>query len=230
MSRYWTYAEMKQKVEDECDLEREIFVSDDELMAYFNEGIDLCEAKIHSLYEDYFLSREALTLVSGTDEYVMPTTIYGHKIRSIIYKNGSTVYPIHRCKNSKKLFTYEVNLEAGNNGAQYEYFILNTTAGSPKILFIPPVLESGERVYVWFLRNANRLTASASVCDIPEFVHYVIQYAKVKIYFKEGHPGYAEEKATLDTMESEMLGTLANMVPDEMNEIEADLSSYQEMS
>lgn len=232
MSDFWTYTRIKAKIESECDLEKEIFVDDDELMGYINEGIDFCESKIHSLYEDYFLSREAITLVSGTDEYALPTSIYGHKVRAVVYKNGSTVYVINRAKNSKKLFTYEIGSASGGQGTnvQYEYLIFNTTPGEPKFLFIPPVLESGERVYVWFLRNANRIEEDDDICDIPEFVHYVIQYAKVKVMFKEGHPAYAEEKVTLAEMEQEMISTLANMVPDEKNEIEPDMSHYEEMS
>jgi hypothetical protein len=230
MSRFWTYQEMKAKVDADLDLEGEIFVDDDELLGYFNEGIDLCEGKIHSLYEDYFLSRAGVTLVNGTSEYALPSDIYGHKIRSVIYKNNSDVYVIPRIKNVKKLLNYELETTGNNGSNRYEYFIINSTAGSPKMLFSPDVAESGEKVFVWYLRQANRLAVAADVCDIPEFVHYVIQYAKVKVCFKEGHPNYLAEKQALVEVEQEMLSTLACMVPDEDNQIEADYSFYEDMA
>lgn len=230
MSDFWTYTRIKAKLEAELDLEQEIFVDDEELLGYVNEAIDICEGKIHTLYEDYFLSRAAVTLVSGTSEYVLPTDIYAHKIRAIIYKNNFDVYPIKRVKNSQKLLNYELETAGNNGSSRYEYFILNSTPGEPKILLTPDVAEAGQRVFVWYLRQANRLEEDADVCDIPEFVHYVIQYAKVKVCFKEGHPNYMAEKQTLVEMEQEMLSTLAGMVPDEDNQIEADYSFYEDMT
>lgn len=230
--RYWTYSEIREKIEKDIDLEREVFVDVDELLGYVNEGIDICEGKIHSLYEDYFLTKAAITLVSGTDEYDLPTDIYANKIRALIYKNGSDVAVIRRAKNSRKLINYEVDAGTGATATagNYEYLIYNPTAGQPKILLMPPVVESGPFLSIWYLRNANRLVEDTDICDIPEFVYFVIQYAKVKILFKEGHPSYPEEKARLDELEVEMLSTLAGMVPDEDNEIEPDFSFYEEMT
>jgi len=229
MSRYWTYAEIKQKIEADLDLEKEIFVDDSELMGYVNEAIDFCEGKIHTLYEDYFLAKSAVTLVSGTNEYLLPSDIYANKIRVIIYKNQGDVYPIKRVRSAKKILNAELDV-AGNSGAsRYEYFIVNQTPGQPKIYLTPDVLEDGERVFYWYLRQANRIFDEADICDIPEFVYYVIQYAKERICFKEGHPNYPLERERLDEIEVEMLGTLAEMVPDEDNEIEADFSVYEDM-
>lgn len=229
--RYWTYDEIQAKIEKDIDLEREVFVDPDELLGYVNEGIDICEGKIHALYEDYFLTKATITLVSGTDEYNLPTDIYAHKIRAVVYKNGSDVHTIRRAANSRKLLTYEVDkLNSTASQGSYEYMVYNPAAGTPKVLFMPPVTESGDFISIWYLRNANRLVADTDVCDIPEFVYFVIQYAKVKILFKEGHPGYAEEKARLDELEQEMLSTLAGMVPDEDNAIEPDFSFYEEMT
>jgi hypothetical protein len=232
MSRYWTYAEIRQKLEEDLDLEQEIFVGDNEVLGYVNEGVDICEGKIHALYEDYFLSKAPLTLVSGTSEYALPADIYAHKIRAVIYRNGSDVFNIKRTRNIKKALNYEVEQVNGSSGSspRYEYFLLNSTPGEPEIVFTPPVGEAGQRVFVWYLRNANRMVEEEDICDIPEFVYYVIQFAKVQIMDKEGHPGYTDAKIKLDELEAEMLTTLADMVPDEDNEIEPDFSAYDEMT
>lgn len=232
MSRYWTLAEIREKLENDEDLEQEVFVSDDEVLAYINEGIDICEGKIHSLYEDYFLAKTSIDLVSGTDEYDLPDNIYAMKIRHVIYRNGSQVYKIKKGR-SHKIEDYELMQVAGTQGtsAVYQYIILNSTPGSPQLQLYPPVGETGSFIKLYYLRNANRLVEDTDVCDIPEFVYYVIQYAKVEILGKDsGNPKFLDAKAKLDELEAEMITTLSDMIPDDDNEIEPDLSAYAEMS
>jgi hypothetical protein len=229
MSRYWTWAEIRDKVEDDLDLQDETFVRPDELLAYANEAIDEAEAEVHSLYEDYFLARGTITLVSGQEEYDLPTDIYAHKIRSLVYDNNAKIYKINRVRDWKKAEDYSIQLNYGT-GEIYTWFLVNTTPGSPKILLSPPAIESGDVVKIWYIRNANRLVNDTDVCDIPEFVNFIFQYMKVRIYEKEGHPNVAKAIADLEQQRKQMTGTLSSMVPDAENEIEADYSHYQEMS
>jgi hypothetical protein len=70
--RYWTFAEIKAKVESDLGMEDEDFVSADEMLAYGNEAIDEAEAEIHTINEDYFLTMGPISLVSGTDSYDLP--------------------------------------------------------------------------------------------------------------------------------------------------------------
>lgn len=228
MARFWTRTEIVSKIERDLGLEDEDFVDPDELYDYINEAIDEAEAEIHSLYQDYFLAQDTITLVSGTDEYTLPSDIYGHKIRKLLYKNGSTVRVIPRLPESRKFDTYVDNLTTSVTDGSYDgYFVINETAGSPKVLFTPPVAESGAYVKIFYLRNANRLTSADSVCDIPEFVSFVIQYAKVRCYEKEGHPNLPLAVQALEAQRSQMTSTLENMVPDNENLIEADTSWYE---
>lgn len=227
--RYWTWAEIKEKVNDDLDLQDETFIDEAELLRYANEAIDEAESEIHGLYEDYFLSRDTISLVSGTDEYDMPTDIYANKIRDIVYVNGSTVYSLRRLRDWHKFQNYEVELAVGA-GTVYEYFLLNTTPGSPKIVFSPRIRETGDFIKVYYLRNANRLTIDADICDIPEFVHFVMAFMKYKCLSKEGHPNTELALSDLERQRQQMVSTLAGMVPDSNNEIEADLSHYREHS
>ena len=230
MARFWTWSEIKAKVEADLALEGEEFVGETELLAYANEAIDEAEAEVHAIYEDYFLSRATVTFVSGTDDYVLPSDIYAQKIRSVLYRNGSSVAVVPRLRDWKKFQNYTLNLTTSASAGCYNYLLINSTAGSPKILFTPPVLESGAYITVWYLRQANRLTVDADVCDIPEFVSFVIQHMKVRCYEKEGHPMLQKAMYDLEQQRKQMNDTLTAMVPDQENEIEADLSSYFEQT
>jgi hypothetical protein len=230
MARYWTWSEIRTKVENDLDLQDESFITATELLAYANEAIDEAEAEIHSIYEDYFLSRATITLVSGTDEYDFPSDVYANKIRGIFYKNGSTVVPVKRLKESRKFEEYTINLTTSAAPGCYNYLLLNQTAGSPQIVLSPPVVESGAYIQVWYLRNANRLTVDADVCDIPEFASFVMQYMKVRCYEKEGHPNLQKAMYDLEAQRVQMTDTLTAMVPDAENQIEPDMSAYDDMT
>lgn len=225
--RYWAYSEIKTKVEADLGLEEETFISDDEMLAYANEAIDEAEAEIHSTYEDYFLKRGAITFVSGTDAYALPSDIYANKLRGVFYRNGTNKYPILRERDNRKLVDYE---DAINEGSLqlYKYFLINETAGTPQMLFVPTPLESGAYVKFWYYRNANRLVATTDVCDIPEFVSFVIQFMKVRCYEKEAHPSLGMAIQALEQQRAQMKETLSTMVPDANNEIEADFTHYEE--
>ena len=231
-SRYWTYTELSDKVERDLDLEGEVFIQPTELLDYFNEAVDKAEEIVHTLYEDYFLDKDTITLVSGTSEYSLPSRIYAHKIRRIIYRNGSRVYTVARIKDWKKFEEYALDLVGGSlgNTSEYKYFILNQAAGTPKLLFTPEVGESGTYITVWFLRQANRFVSGSDVLDIPEAANFVMQYVKCRCYEKEGHPNLAMGLAALAESKASLEGVLSTMVPDADNEVEMDLSVYEEMN
>jgi hypothetical protein len=231
MTTFWTGTMIKEKIERDLDLEDEEFISDDEMLGYINEGIDEAEAEIQDLYEDYFLKKDFIALVNGTEEYSLPADIYAMKIRRIIYKSGSIVYTINRIKDWKKFEEYA--LEAVNQtSTRYMYFPINSTPGAPKLLLSPSAKEtSSTNVTIWYLRNAARLASFSDTCDIPEFVNFVMQYVKVRCYEKEvGHPNLQKAMLDLEQQRSQMQSTLTGMVPDADNEIEPDLRLYEEMS
>lgn len=230
MSEYWTYTMIRDKVEEDLDLQDEVFISDQEMLAYANEAIREAEAEIHSIYEDYFLSRVRLTLVTGQEEYPLPTNVYAHKIRRMVYNNGTKVYTVDRIKDWKKFEEYALD-NITKSATTYAFFIINTTPGAPTMLFTPPSKEDGDFITVWYLRKANRLVNSTDICDIPEFINFVIQYMKVRCYEKDiGHPALQKAREDLEQQRAQMTGTLGTMVPDAQNDLEPDLQMYTEMS
>lgn len=231
--KFWTWLEIKTKIQQECDLEDEDFVRPEELLAYANEAIDEAEAEIHTLYEDYFLKKVDIPVVAN-DEFFSTTTnmpdIYADKIRRIIFREGSgtTVYTVPRLKDWKK-FEQKAVQDTQLTTDLYQYFLINSTPGNPQIMLVPKSRESGT-LTVWYLRNANRLAVDADICDIPEFVNFIFSHMKMKVYAKEGHPGYPEALERLETERARMVGVLASRVPDADNEIEMDLTHYDDMN
>ncbi len=229
-TKFWTWTQILSKVKSELDLDEESFMDDTELMECANDAVDEAEAIIHSLYEDYFLMRGTVALVNGTDTYSLPANIYGHKIRGIVYFNGSKNYEVKRIGDWKKFLEYRL-ARYGSSTSDYRYFIINATAGVPQLCLSPPAYETGTYLEVWYLRQANRFTTGADACDIPEFVSYVFDFMRERVAFKEaaGSPRHQAALANLDKTRSGMTATLTEMVPDGDNVIVPDLSSYEEM-
>lgn len=229
-ARYWTYTELLAKVEQDLDLEGELFVQPTEMLGYANEAVDDAERIVKGAYSDYFLDKDTITLVSGTSEYSLPSRIYAHKLRRVIYRNGTRIYTIDRLRDWHKFEEYETNTVVGAGTWLYRYMIFNTTAGAPKILFTPSVGESGEYIHVWFIRQANRFVSGSDVLDIPEAANYVMQYMKTRCYEKEGHPMYGAAVAALAQAREDLEGDLAEMVPDADDSVEMDVSFYEDMA
>lgn len=226
--RFWSWQEIKAKIQQDTDIEDENFIRSDELLALANEAIDEAEAEIHSLYEDYFLARSVVTVNAGDEYLSMPTNIYANKLREIIFKNGSTVYTIDRLKDWKK-FKEKAFADANQSTNKPHYFIINDTPGQPQIMLVPKAPDTGT-ITIWYLRNANRLIANADICDIPEFINFIFAHMKMKIYAKEGHPDYAQSLERLETERKRMVEVLSNMVPDSENELEQDTTFYNDMN
>ena len=231
--KFWTWSEIRTKIEQECDLEDEDFVRRDELLAYCNEAIDEAEAEIHSLYEDYFLKKADISVVANDEFFSIPThmpDIYADKIRRIIFREGSgtTVYTVTRLKDWKK-FEQKAVQDTQLTTDLYQYFLVNSTPGNPQVMLVPKSREAGT-LTIWYLRNANRLAVDSDVCDIPEFINFIFSHMKVKVYGKEGHPGYQEALERLESERNRMNAVLSSRVPDMDNEIELDVSHYEDMN
>lgn len=232
-TKFWTWTEIWNKIKSEVDLDDEDdFIDEPEAMGYANDAVDEAEAEILEAYPDYFLSKDNLTLTSDEDEYDLPTTIYAHKIRSVIYFRDSDIYEVKRFRDWKKFLDYRFARYHSTSTEDYGYFIVNSTAGDPKILISPPAYESGQYIEIWFIRQANRFASGSDVCDIPEFVSFVFDYLRERIEWKRaaGGPRHITAKQKLEETRARMIDTLTTMVPDGANEIEPDMGSYEELS
>lgn len=228
--KFWTWQEIRLKVERDLDLEDETFIVPTELLGYGNEAVDEVERQIHTLCEDYFLTRDVVTLVPNQELYAMPTNIYANKLRRVVYRRGTEVWPVDRLRDWKKLYNYEVEKAYTIADARYGFFIENTTPGQPKMILCPTPTEAGAYLQRWYIRNANEFVDDTSICDIPEAVNYVIAYIKVKCATKDMHPLLDTFKQELELQYKNTMAALAEMVPDNENSIEADTRIYDEMN
>lgn len=90
---------------------------------------------------------------------------------------------------------------------------------------------SQPRVLVHYIRNALVPTADADFIDFPEFWPYIAQFILCECLKKElGNPRITAELGKLDELRKQVLETLSNMVPDQDDEIEKDLSAYDDMT
>ncbi len=233
MAKFWTLSEIRTKVERDLDLEGEIFVQPEEIIDYINESIDDAEAEIHGIYEDYFLTDYFVPLEADVALYDLPEDIYAHKIRKIIFSDDqSKTYEIARIPESEK-FSDIALTERFRSTEFYRYLIKNSVAGQPQMYFVPTIREADANpnmMRVWYLRNANRLEADSDVCDIPEFVHFVIASTKLRCLEKEGHPNTGYWDNQTERLRRRMVDTLSNMIPDGETDIEPNMMHYEELS
>lgn len=223
--KVYTFLEAYQKIQREMDIEEEDFVDVADLQDFFNEAIDEAEAIILNLREDYFLTSEYITLVSGQADYSLPTDIYANKIRLIYYDDGNKRYPIKRAKLEETAY-----LDKYGDSGYYMYTIQNDDAvNGPKIVFHPASTEnSSQNAKIWYIRNANRVENSTDRIDIPEFMNFIWAYVKKKIAEKEANPLLAQFMADLEKQEARMRVTLDEMVMDNDQTIDPDISFYND--
>jgi len=226
--KYWTWEELSQKIERDLDTEDELFITPKELIGYGNEAVDDIEKKIHTLCEDYFVTRTTVPVTPGVEEVTLPSDIYAMKIREVIYVTGGQAYPVTQLKNWRKFARYEDDIAAGPIATNsYKYFIINSVAGSPKLILTPKPVESGI-LKIWYIRNANEFIDGTSILDIPEAATYVTKYCSVKIMQKELHPLLESAKADLAVVLADTIADLSEMFPNNETELEPDYTFYTE--
>lgn len=223
--QYFTLASIISRINNECDLSDQGFIDSDELLSYINAAIKDCEAIIHTLYEDYFLVRGQLTLISGQSAYSAPSDIFATKIRSLTYNDTTRLvsYEIRRI-----LHLHEIPQYTASNLAPYRFVVTNTLTDGVKINLYPTPAESGPLIDCWYIRNSNTLVEETDACDIPEFIEFIFSNLKWRIARKEKYGVDLETAKSEYMVQKDLLeSTLRDMIPDESsNLIEKDMSFY----
>jgi hypothetical protein len=217
-----TWETIRTQIEKELDIQAEIFIDDDEIMGYGNQAIDEAEAEIMNMYQGYFKSYYSVPMVSGASEIAMPTDIYANKILYVQYEEGEIKYKVIKIKDHQKV---EVNTDD-----DYMFDVYTVTAGEgPKFVLYPAArVTTSSYMKMWYIRNANRIISTSSVIDIPEFSSFIINFVKVKCAAKELHPILPQYMADLEKSRQLMKETLDNMIPDDQETIDPDLSFYED--
>jgi len=229
---YKTLLEIKNEVKRALDIEEEDFIQDDEITDYINEAIDECEAEIHDLNKDYFLTKANISLVAGTASYSLPAGIYASKIRRVMYSVNGRIYPIRRVREEYEFEKIANILQYSTSTEDYGYILQNDSAatGVKMVIYPTPYETSSTAVTIWYYRNANRLSSDSDLCDIPEFYQFVVRYAKMRVYEKEMHPNLEYSIQQVEAQRKQMVDTLTEMSPDTDNTVNGDYSHYWEHS
>lgn len=221
-------SDLNTKLGNDYDITDENFVDTTELVGYINEAIDDSETAIHTLHHEdkYFLVPSTFTWVNGTQDYALPTDIYGNKIRLVQYVNGPLIYEIRRVKKLDRIPFFQPD-------DRYEYLIINTTASGVKARFYPTPNESSNNAILWYIRNMKRLTTdlndATNICEVPECVNFVYQHVRRSLAAKTRRADlYQMEDARLKEQYGLMLDALKEMTVDEDTRIPMDLNSYYE--
>lgn len=229
---YTRWTDLKSKIENELDLNEETFITAAELIQYANSGIEEAEKMVMELYQDYFLASFQPTIVTGTADYVMPTSIWGNKIRMVVFSDGQSP-PVNTYR-MRRIPLHKVPFVGTND--DYQFLLTQappTTTDGPadggirfKVVPTPRSDMPANGVTIWYLRFANRVVDDTSQIDIPEATAFIEWYIRVKVYRKEGHFLLQDAVAELEKQRQILRESLDSMAPDEEECLEPDMSFY----
>jgi hypothetical protein len=228
-----TYSEAKTKIEQDLDLEDEVFIQDPEMLAYFNDALREAEKEVLTIYEDYLLAKTYLPLVLNQSAYSLPTGIMANKIRGIVYSQSDIVYEITRIRDKRKFLEIEL-LKNANPTDYYKYYVLNESTTGIQIELVPASKEtSSTNVIVHYIRKVDAVVDDTDIVDkdIPESIDFVYAYVKARCKQKENGGVMPQDAAAeLEQQRKMLVDTLTDMIPDDDNEVIKDMTFYEEMS
>lgn len=233
---YWTLQQVKDRVNDEIDLEFDTLVQPKEFVGYVNAAVRRVVAVLaRTNWEDkYFRTYASLNVVANQAEYDFPADCLKNKITEFIYNEGNgRIYPIRRLKGQDIYSSLaEANYQATSLDV-FNYTIFNFAPGvGDKICLVPtPKQNYPSQFKIYYIRQAQELSLTddgTGLVDCPEeFIDVVIAYVKWKCTAKElGNPMYAEYKAEAEAMIAEMDALLTGQTEDGDNKIPLDKSFY----
>lgn len=199
------------------------FIKPTEIDGHIQDSVKLISSYIHNLYEDYYMTIQNYNLVSGTQDYALPTNIYVNKIRRIIYNNGANKYKITRLTNIDDI-PYIADSD------YYKYMLVNNGLVDVLRLYPKAYETSANTMQVYYCRRPKELVNDTDFLDIPEeFDNVVISDVKYRCLAKEPeNPMLNVVKATRDEQLGQMIQTLSKRVPDDQTDIRPDISFYED--
>jgi hypothetical protein len=220
-----TWAVMKAEIKAETNTEGEDFVSDAELLTWVNEGKDIAEKEIVSLYDKYLETEADLVMTSDSEYVSLPSDMYANKITGLFYDNGSEKYEVHLLKDKRRT----LDVDSNDN---YMFRFDNATDSGVRIKLYPESRESSTgNLYCFYIRESEEITVDADTVDIPIADGFIKQFVKDKIKEKEIGPMNVGQFSPMLLRERDLfIEALNHMVPSESaDEIDLDTSVYDEM-
>jgi hypothetical protein len=152
-----TRLQLRTRAKRRADRENSSFVADAEWNDYINEEV----AALHNLlvlaYEDYALSSDDISVVSGTDTYALPTDFY--KERGVEFVDTNYTYTLRQFRFRERNRFQNSAHSHTNDLEALRYQILGSN-----IRFVP-VPESSGTVRLWYVPQATVLDDDADTVD-----------------------------------------------------------------
>lgn len=232
--KIWQAGELITKVETELDMSDETFIpTTQEKLDYINEGILNLERIIHTLHLDYFKRQTQLSIVQGTQRYSLPTDMYGTYIRKILYVETGTLSPQTGGNNYEvvKIRLMQIPLVEADEDYMYDVENTSAAAGIQLVLYPPPRETTNTKFFMFYIRQANRVTQLTDLVDIPEGELYMFSFLR-KMYLSKdkGNPQFDLEVEQLKAEEGAFRATMAAMAPEATDGIiQGDYEWYEEL-
>jgi hypothetical protein len=225
--KIFTVSEVIERIQDELDLQEETFFDQKDFINAINDAIDVAEQEVMQLYEGYFNSTATIDLVAGQKAYSLPANIYSNKIKHVQYKAGSSdYYKINRIRLKDIAAQEEISSTSGYLMYDIQY---DSTALGQQIVFYPAPETTGiGLVRLWYIRNAERVSATTDLVDIPDGHMFIFAYVKYRVALKENSPLLTDYKDELEERRQRLRETFTQMIPDETVELDKDLSHYED--
>ena len=216
-----TWAEFKSDIQKETNTGGEEFISPEEYLIWCNDAIDEAEKEIVGLHDKYLETYGTLSLVSGEDEIALPENIYANKITGIFYDGDEGVFEVYPIKKKEEIYNT-------CDQDRYKYKVFNNTDGRI-IKIYPKSRETSAALEVYFIREAKTIAEDTDTIDIPIAEGFIKQYIKDKMLEKELGPGGMRwPSQALERERRLLIEALNNMIPDDNNELEVDMSFYED--
>lgn len=224
MSAGWNYGRIREKIVKDMGLEEETFVTPDEMRGYVNEGISHAESHIHTLRgddDDYLLTEMNIELQPQQNLYPFPDNIYANKIRSFFALSSDNFkFEIRKIKHRAKFSTVDNDSYVTSPYHFYFYIIDNQ-------IKIIPTPTNPVMTILSYKKKANIMENEESICDIPQFINYILFYTKHQIAIKEENPlRIAEFEKEKTLWERRMINTLTDQTDEDEDDIFEDHSLH----
>lgn len=223
-----TRAQIRTRIRTEMDLLDEPGVSDAEINYAIQEAMRVVSAQVLGLYEDYFLTRATLSIVSGSSDVAYPTDIWANKVRALVYRSNGIVTEVRRRKDTNNFYKAENQAQFGIWSPDVATYV---PMDSAMRLFPTPTETTANALVCWYIRDANAMDDDSDSCDIPEWEHVVVAYAEDVIATNK--PGLGDSAKTgkkLASLMAIMQASLSNRSPDDWDFVAKDTTVYEEHS
>lgn len=145
-----TLADLRTAAQRRADMTNSTFVSDAEWLDYINFGVARLHRLLVSKYgDDYYLSTNDITLVSGTSAYSLPTDFLKVRGVSLIASSGEE-YPLRRYmfeeRHTRQYLTWSSTIRSTTMmyrilGGNIEFIPQPAGSGTVRLFYVPQVTK-----------------------------------------------------------------------------------------